>query len=419
MNGRGWIYRNLRLFWSQINQVYQYKNIDGYTLREVYVGNLKLESDKIGGRWFRPANYREFREYVDQQLEKHRDLKYPGVYISQERYRGPFIECRDLYIDIDFDENDPDQSYKAIKYLDEKLRRLGINILWSLSGNGIHGRLGMLDIFNLLRDKDVFDEFIEDTPRIYSNFIRFLEEYLNKKGYNIKFDRQIYGSRRLIRALYSPHESKEIIEIPIDFRWSLKTNYALARFEHVKVENHFLGYVEDPRKFLNLLFEIDHMYNVDRDLGRPKPRIKVIKGRSGKWIIYNNIKYDSSLEGYGWIETIINNRIYFEDGRETFIWYVLSKAVSIGLVSREEAEEWIRECISKYPDPEHSVEYYIKKLHYNVKAKVNPPTWRTILSESGSRIEDIRHLKECIIPALAKYGYVEILQTPLQESGGR
>ncbi len=210
----------------------------------------------------------------------------------------------------------------------------------------------------------------------------------------------------MIRALYSPHESKEIIEIPIDFRWSLKTNYALARPKHIKdVSDIYLGYVKNPRELFDLLFEIGHIYSRGGD-GRSKPRIKMIK-RSGKWRIYNNIIYDSSLEGYGWIERIIRGKIYFEDGRETFIWYVLSKAVAIGLITRDEAEEWIIGCISKYPDSENSVEYYIKKLHYNMKTKVNPPTWRTILSESGSRIEEIRHLKESILPILAKYKLIE------------
>lgn len=105
----------------------------------------------------------------------------------------------------------------------------------------------------------------------------------------------------------------------------------------------------------------------------------------------------------------MRDKVYFEDGRETFIWYALSKAVANDIVSLEEAEEWIRCCIEKYPDKEHGPEYYIKKLRYNKRVKINPPTWRTILTESGSRVEEIRHLKANILPALEKAGLVKLL----------
>lgn len=247
-NGREWIKRNLYFYWLQIHEPFKYKDIDSYTTRDVYIGNLKLDSGRQGGKWFRPANYREFKEYALGQLKRFKDLKYPAVYISQERYRGGEIEVRDLFIDVDFDENDPREAYKGIKFLDGKLRNQGIHILWSLSGNGIHGRLDMSPIYNML-EYEALEQLLQKSHIIYSNFVSFLEKYLINKGYRISFDKKIYSSRRLFRALYSPHESKEIIEIPIDLRYSLDTNYVLAKPEHAKIEGGFLGFVERPKEF--------------------------------------------------------------------------------------------------------------------------------------------------------------------------
>lgn len=393
-NGRSWIIQNMKIFWSQV--------FDGSMVRDIYIGNLKLEGEKMGGKWFRPANFREFKKYVFDQLHRFKDLKYPAVYISPERYLAGEVLVRDLFFDIDFDENHPEEAYGSVKVLNLKLSKLGIHILWSLSGNGIHGRLDMAPIYNGM-EWGKMKQLLQKSHVIYANFVLKIERYLKDRGYNVVFDKKIYGSRRLFRALYSPHETKEIIEIPLDFRWSLKTNYALARVEFARVKGEgLMGYVEDPNGFMKLLdFSL---IGIDAEkTPRIRPRVKT----RGEWRFFGDIKYRSSMEGYGWIERIVRDKIYFEDGRETFIWYVLSKAVANEIISMEEAEEWVRECIEKYPDQENSAEHYIQKLRYNSRVKVNPPTWRTILTESGSRKQELRHLKENILPALIKANLVE------------
>ncbi len=274
-DGRDWIRQNLYLYWLQIYEPYQYKDISDHTIREVYIGNLKAENGRLGGRWFQPRNYKEFKNYAFKQLDKY-EVNFPGVYISQERYRGSFIEVRDFYIDLDFDENNPEQSFKAVKYLDEKLNKLGVHILWSLSGNGLHGRLDMLPIYNLFDDDKVLNNFLRDSPRIYSDFIKYLEEYLGIKDYQVKFDRRIYGSRRLIRALYSPHETRMTIEKPIDFNLSLESNQILSRVKHVNNIGRFLGYVEEPKQFLNMLLDIHKLYE-EKDESIEKIRLKPFK----------------------------------------------------------------------------------------------------------------------------------------------
>ena len=96
----------------------------------------------------------------------------------------------------------------------------------------------------------------------------------------------------------------------------------------------------------------------------------------------------------------MNRPIYFQDGRQTFIWLVLSKATGIGVVEQHKAEEWIRKCLEEYPDPETPADYYIKKFRYNIRRDINPPTWRTLILESSSRKEDLRHLKKTLLPKL-------------------
>ena len=94
--GARFILKNLKLYWRQVRS--------GSWTREVFVGNLKSPEARMGGRWFRPASYSEFKEYVLERLGEYRGSDiWPAIYISQERYHGSIIEARDFIFDIDFD----------------------------------------------------------------------------------------------------------------------------------------------------------------------------------------------------------------------------------------------------------------------------------------------------------------------------
>ena len=400
--GAKFIEMNLRLFWRQI----YFENDLGSWTREVFIGNLKDPHNHQGGKWFRPSSYREFREYALERLEGfRREDSWPGIYISCERYHGSILEARDLVFDIDFDENDPEKAYQTVKFLNLKLHKIGVNVLWSLSGNGIHGRVDMLPVY-LNIDPEEADELLRNSPRIYKNFAQFLTDLASRNGYNIKFDLKIYSSRRLIRAIYSPHETKKIIEKPLDFRWSVKTNFLLATKDFINVSRGPLnGWVEKPLAFVNLLREIDCLYQSEGIVQINNVKLMVKRPR-GRWAARDGIKYDRALEGYGYIEEIVERPIFFADGRSTFIWYILSKAVINGIITKEEAVEWIKKCIEKYPDPNKTVQDYIRKLFYNTHVRVNPPTWRTLLDLSGEMASVREHILNNLLPALEEAGLV-------------
>jgi len=254
VNGHKWIKKHLNVFWSQVHEPFE---ANTYTIREIYVGNLKVGE---GGKWFRPKNYEEFKKYVYEQLDRFRDVECPGVYISQERYLAGEVECRDYFLDIDFKSNEPEEVFKAVKFLNEKLEKVSVHILWSLSGNGVHGRLDMLPVIKLVPYEER-KQFLDKLPDKYVKLTQFLQDYLHEKGYNIEFDFNIYKNRGLIRALYSPHETTNRVEIPIDFKWSLKTNIFLSvKPSFVKIVDRYLGWVNDPHA---LLFFIEKILNED------------------------------------------------------------------------------------------------------------------------------------------------------------
>jgi len=156
----------------------------------------------------------------------------------------------------------------------------------------------------------------------------------------------------------------------------------------------------------------------DRGASKPRPsrqRVEVEAEEVESRILEVDglrVVYPASLEGYGYIEVLLGG-IYPADGRQTLIWRVLGPAVGIGLVEREEVEDYIRRCLEAKPDPEKDVRHYLRKLAYNSKGKVNPPTWRTLLTLKGrlgpsKDPEGLRHLRDNLIRALEKAGVIEV-----------
>jgi len=229
--------------------------------------------------------------------------------------------------------------------------------------------------------KPVKCESIEEAKE----FLKYIQTVFAGR-YSKYVDRCVLGDvKRLFRIPYSIHgETGNLVEV-------------IRKWNHNRI---YLNHIYYKFKLSRLAEQRTTKYRRRRRYG-----IKI----EGEWRIYGNIIYHSSLEGYGWIKIIVENRIFFPDARETFIWYVLSKAVTIGVVPIKWAEEWIRECVSRYPAQEKSVGGYIEKLHHNMRADIKPPTWKTILEESGSRKAEIRHLKANILPALAMAGLVKHL----------
>ncbi|BES81445.1 hypothetical protein PABY_10120 [Pyrodictium abyssi] len=139
--------------------------------------------------------------------------------------------------------------------------------------------------------------------------------------------------------------------------------------------------------------------------------------------ILGEIEYDARLEGFGWVEVLVKEKIPIPDGRLAFCWAVLPVAIKgpktrdgklPPLVTKEEAVEWLKKCLKEYPDPEKSLEDYVEKLEYNLRygEKYNIPTWRHLVEEKAENDKSIAevfmHLKYPVIYSLYRAGYVRL-----------
>ena len=141
--------------------------------------------------------------------------------------------------------------------------------------------------------------------------------------------------------------------------------------------------------------------------------------------VLGEIEYDARLEGFGWVEMLVKEKIPIPDGRLAFCWAVLPAAIKgpktrdgklPPLVTREEAVEWLKRCLEEHPDPEKSLKDYIKKLDYNLRygERYNIPTWRHLVeekTESGEKLSQVfLHIKYPTILAFYASGYVKLSQ---------
>ena len=135
------------------------------------------------------------------------------------------------------------------------------------------------------------------------------------------------------------------------------------------------------------------------------------------------IEYDAVLEGFGWVEVLVKERIPVPDARLAMAWAVLPVAIKgpktrderlPSLITIEEAIEWLKKYIEEYPDPEKSLGDYVEKLEYNMRYgdKYNIPTWRHLVeerTEDGRSIAEVyRHIKYPIMYSLYKAGYIKL-----------
>jgi len=398
---RYWVIRHHYLIWEQIEtQVFQLK-----TYREVTIG--EKEGDFTPWRIYDTRE--EFLDALKTEFGRKREPK--GIFIGLNRMRDGEVMLMDFVLDLDWkDQPDREEALKGLTFLDEFLRSRGIFIRWALSGGGIHGYLGI----DALAPR--FREVLKEPSEDYSNLVELLEDYLRLKGFNLKFDHQIYKERGTIRAIYSPHRSG-IVLYPMD---PLSTEglkeakaRAMAPWLHRPASPSW-GYIQNIEEFIRII-EIARL-NLELPVNEPSRSRRIVRLKGEKRAIVidgKTITYPSELEGYGWIQFLVKSDVYPDDGRETLTWKVLGPAVGNGIIELKEAEDYLRRCIQEKPDPENKPEHYIRKLRYNAKGRANPPTWRTLLTLEGKNgpvkdPEGLRHLRDNLLKALADSGIVEV-----------
>ena len=92
------------------------------------------------------------------------------------------------------------------------------------------------------------------------------------------------------------------------------------------------------------------------------------------------------------------------------------------LVTEEEAIEWLKTSIEKYPDPGGStLEDYVKKFQNNLRygEKYNIPTWRHLLAgtaEDGRPLDEVfKHVKYPVLWALYQAGYIRLSEEQIKK----
>jgi hypothetical protein len=376
--------------------------------RKVLVADLKRE--KVGGNWEIFPTFESFKEYVEKRILKFGDGVL-GVYVTKERYTWDgVVKHIDLVMDIDGKENDF-SSLDKIKKLKQTLKEeYGIEPLFKLSGNGIHVQL-QHDLFTY-NEKIKEGEFQNIVNKTYINLVRNIGAKTS-----IIFDEKVYSSGRLFRAVYSPHETQEIIAIPFDPDRTTSWVELLQSAKQPTISNTEWGRITDLIKFS---FSLGNVYTLTKDIEEKKKqankeeRVVRIKRRKGveTFTLEDGriIKYDASLDGYGYLRVMIEEKIPLEDAREDFIWYALSKAYVKKIITKSEAYEYIKLC--QEANPTKTLEDYIKKFETNIKQDINPPTFRTILTlkdKTSTQLATLEHIRENILKALEKKGKLIII----------
>ncbi len=281
---RAFVKNRIDLYWLQVQRFFRYNRKTYVTYREVSMGNKEQGFTK----WHIFTEKEHFKRFVIENVDR---FSPPCLHVSQQRYiyvpllkdllesssllitvedlkkshpeafNGQFYALfTDFVLDLDFNaqkEYDPQRDVRALAILDSELRKHGIELLWKISGNGIHG---LLDITELIYEMDL-EEYLSFNLKIQSKYralVEYLEDWLAWKGFPVVFDKQLYRKRGTIRALFSPHP-KGLISIYFSFWKPLRLNRERAK--RVDPQSHLLPFVSywgtlDPvsaRSFLDLL----------------------------------------------------------------------------------------------------------------------------------------------------------------------
>jgi len=390
------ILENLEVFWQQVNPAEN-------EYRKVLIADLK--NTRTGGEWELFPTFESFREYAHKRVMKFGADSVLGVYVTKERYLWDgTIAHIDLIMDIDGKDNDL-QSLEKIVRLEEILEgEYGVEPLFKLSGGGIHVQL-QHDIFKYT-EKLTQGEFQDLVNKTYMKIVKDLQE---RTG--IVFDTKVYSSGRLFRAVYSPHETKNIIAIPFKPGDVETFEELVKRAREPIVKPVQWGLVKDLFKFS---LKLGEAYTIIREMEEKKkhveeePRIIVRRKRGGMLTLTLEdgriVKYSAELDGYGYLRTLIEEKIPLEDAREDFIWYALSKAYVKGIITKKEAYDYIRVCWEA--NPQKPLENYIKKFEGNIRQDIAPPTFVTILTlkdKKSTQLATLEHIREELLKALEKH----------------
>lgn len=278
--------------------------------------------------------------------------------------------------------------------------------------------------------------------------LKLAKEFSEKRGIKVTIDIQVYEPARITRLDLSLHAGIEGFSVPIkpkflrNLTWDdirrLQKDLGFIR-KLAKSSSGTWGSILSPKKYsriLDFFLTLDAFKeNVRLDIEVKPENFKRFSLSVAEWRkiedpTLGEIEYSSRLEGYGWVEVLVKERIPIHDGRLAFCWAILPPAIKgpktgngrlPPLVTREEVVEWLRHCIEKYPDKEKSLDDYIEKLAYNLRygEVYNIPTWKSLISSKSKLGEPLSavytHIKYPVIMALHEVGYIKLTNEQMEK----
>lgn len=395
------------------------------------------------------VGFRRGRRVLRRRIEDACNVRIQGDYIPEVygtvmwfRVPDPSLEVRysvllnnaaayDYIIDLDIDDNpwleDADGLARVSQLAEFITNALGLEPSILVS-RGVQLRVSLLPIHASINRSDWASIIVNALPEVHGLItIKLAEEFMEKYGTRLIVDTRVYDKSRVTRLDYSIHNGIKAYSIPFNPR-QLKnlTLKDVRRLQNNAIitrgYNGHWGRIINPTPYINIL---NYYLKVK---GTIIQGITITSNKTqGGWrrIIdpkLGELEYDTSLNGFGWVQVLVRNRIPISDGRMTMAWAVLPVAIKgakdkngriIQLITLEEAIEWLKACITKYPNQNRSIEDYVNKLNYSLRygERYNIPTWRHLIREekdNGSPIDEaFKHIKYPIINALTEAGYIK------------
>ena len=255
-----------------------------------------------------------------------------------------------------------------------------------------------------------------------------------------RYDAKIYEPARITRLDYSPHggikgyslvfSPQEIARLTWGEVEKLQGSEAYVKMRASQYYNGHWGRVADPNKFRTVLETYLSMWDLGIEFVSIPPASKPVP----KPLVFNNwkratvpglgvIEYSTRLSGFNWVTELVRNRIPIRDGRLTMAWLVLPVAIRgpktrsgklPPLISIDEALDWLRVSIERYPSGK-PFETYKEKLLENLGYgdRYNIPLWENFIAgvdEDGNPLNSgFLLLRDSVIEAFGGVGLVRVI----------
>jgi len=371
------------------------------------IGVLKGEKPRPS-KWVAYPSFREFGSALRKALEEGPVEVYGSLELHDLETAG--VRARVLAFDVDDDENDLSslkQVYEAWRVLRDEL---GVSAVVKLSGGGLHIEGPAIEGMGA-RENAALAGFIE-----------------KRLGGKVRFCRKIYSKGRMFRLAWSWHAARSCFATPLHPEWLLE--YGIEELRERARDPMVLEWIFDSLRVGAKVVDAGKLESVLKLLAPPAAELKVLalkeKRRVGGWREavdpkLGRVRYSARLEGYGWVRALIEEGCVLPDGRLTLCWLVLPEAAHRGVITLEEAKEYVRKSLEQHPDK--PLEEYLKKLEYEFERQrgraYGLPTWLSLIygrkkvpgkrEWSGEPLDEAyEHVKYPVLLALAEKGLVKL-----------